>query len=445
VILVTSICGDFGSSICIDVSDIIRGLEDQGTFDGQHTHAFLLTNSVFKAISFDRPLYLKSIATVAELINALHKQERTWVEKEWNLLVNNGTFPKVKGHGPAFLFSLENPADPVAPARNLEDVYRQISSKILPMFIDPFAQEEFTAFASASRSVSANKKPKEKTESFNAMSIIDGNSKYDGFRSSMLNMDQELNIEQSARLFNSLTGQPPGNWRSNGWTTNQWDFCRTRPLRDFIPASAKWTDAFLQGWLLGRITGHIQLEAKGDGALGFIAKVFDVDGEAWENFPRDLLGVGALGVGNESGLNIPAALLESLPLAMALSEGDSLEPLRAYQSVTEIGASIQQSNPGAALGALFYRGRGENPFNSQIQAISAAHTLQDRIEAARGWLKAVEVRMRALADTEITMANLDEVNREYEIAPELVRAVEVIQREIDSFETIINRKSRNQL
>jgi hypothetical protein len=264
-------------------------------------------------------------------------------------------------------------------------------------------------------------------------------------------------------VFKSLTEPIRNSWAdvsANGAAKAFWTGRRARPLREFIPASGKWTEAFIQGWIMGRITGHIQLEARTDGVGGFIAKVYDEAQQNWASFPSELLGVNGLGVkkqaggADESNWNIPAALLESLPLAMAHCQGQSLEPLRAYQLVTKIGATIKAlgasvaerkmtdptvvwaSPTGASmdvnnvLDIWFTNGSGASGLSSQIESLNAADS-ESRREKAITWLAAVDNRMKTLLKNPITRATFDDVNREYELAPEILRAVDSVTRELN--------------
>jgi hypothetical protein len=212
---------------------------------------------------------------------------------------------------------------------------------------------------------------------------------------------------------------------------------------------------------MGRITGAIQLEQRSDGVGGFIAKVWDESQQNWASFPSELLGVSNLGVrrsawgADESGLNVPAALLESLPLAMAHCQGMSLEPIRAYQVVTKIGATIKAKGATRAersmadptvvwdaptganmevnniLDVWFTHGSSKTGLESQIEPLKVATSSEERRQAAVKWLADVDARMKVLVKNPITRANFADVNREFEIAPELIRVVDSVTRELN--------------
>jgi hypothetical protein len=264
-------------------------------------------------------------------------------------------------------------------------------------------------------------------------------------------------------VFKSLTEPIRNTWaavKAAGSAKQYWEWRRARPLREFIPASARWTEAFLQGWVMGRITGAIQLEQRSDGDGGFIAKVWDETQQNWALFPSELLGVSNLGVrrsawgADESGLNVPAALLESLPLAMAHCQGMDLEPIRAYQVVTKIGATIKAKGATRAersmadptvvwdaptganmevnniLDVWFTHGSSKTGLESQVDPLKVAASSEERREAALKWLSDVDARMKVLVRNPITKANFKDVNREFEIAPELIRVVDSVTREL---------------
>ena len=264
-------------------------------------------------------------------------------------------------------------------------------------------------------------------------------------------------------VFKSLTEPIRNTWaavRAAGSAKQYWEWRRARPLREFIPASARWTEAFLQGWVMGRITGAVQLEQRSDGVGGFIAKVWDESQQNWAYFPSELLGVSDLGVrkaasgSDESAWNVPAALLESLPLAMAHCQGMSLEPIRAYQVVTKIGATIKAKGATRAersmadptvvwdaptganmevnniLDVWFTHGSSKTGLESQVDPLKVAASSEERREAALKWLSDVDARMKVLVRNPITKANFKDVNREFEIAPELIRVVDSVSREL---------------
>ncbi|MEY4418593.1 MAG: hypothetical protein RIQ88_1031, partial [Actinomycetota bacterium] len=274
--------------------------------------------------------------------------------------------------------------------------------------------------------------------------------------------------------FRSLTEPIRNTWAtslSNGSQSAYWKWRRARPLTDFVPASQQWIEAFLQGWIMGRITGHIQLESRTDGVGGSLVKVYDDFEQDWAYFPKDLLGVGNLGVkmaaagADNSNWNVPAALLESLMLAMAHCVGGNLEPVRAYQLVVRIGAGTDPTTPPVFAGLKvqpkslaerkmidplvwweaptggvtnidnildqwFKNGLHSAGFGSSIASIAEAKSPEERREKAVAWLSAVRERMVTLTKNGVRQATFAAVNREFEIATFLTLALDSVLGEL---------------
>jgi len=109
-----------------------------------------------------------------------------------------------------------------------------------------------------------------------------------------------------------------------------WRHRRSRPLQSFVPLSPQRLTAFLRGWFTGLVLDHIPPYAKywEEEALS----VWTDDGRL--PFPRYLLGPDVT-----TEMEVPAALLETLPLAMfRFTSGDRTE-LAAYERVIELGTS----------------------------------------------------------------------------------------------------------
>jgi len=239
-----------------------------------------------------------------------------------------------------------------------------------------------------------------------------------------------------------------------------WTWRRARPLTDFVPASQEWIEAFLQGWIMGRITGHIQLEPRTDGVGGSLVKVYDDQEQTWAYFPEKLLGVANLGDkinaagADNSNWNVPAALLESLMLAMAHCVGGNLEPVRAYQVVVRHGASLtikpaplaqrKMIDPlvwwnaptgapqgrGGILDSWFTFGSQARGLTSPISSVAQAQSSEERREKAVTWLNTVRERMVTLTKNGVRKVNFKEVNREFEIATFLTLAIDSVLSEL---------------
>jgi hypothetical protein len=257
----------------------------------------------------------------------------------------------------------------------------------------------------------------------------------------------------SAIVFKSLMSPVRRDWEAavtSGATQDFWEWRRARPLAHFIPASPEWIMAFLQGWIVGRITGLIQMETLPEKFNSKQVKVFDLASEKWHEFPTDLLGVTSLGVrmsawgADESNWNVPVALLESLALAMAKCRGDMGEPLApldpyiavlrmglelkvepAYRT-QPVGANQEVDNP---LDAWF---RGDaNPAASPSQLSFALGS--DRLAATTKWLESVQNHIEEHLMVEVLdgeSGNFWKLNREFELRDQLHEAVTTLLREL---------------
>ena len=258
----------------------------------------------------------------------------------------------------------------------------------------------------------------------------------------------------SAIVFKSLMAPVRRDWEaavSSGATQDFWEWRRARPLDHFIPASPEWIMAFLQGWIVGRITGLIKLETLSDSHNSKQVRVFDLSSEKWQEFPTDLFGVTALGVrmsawgADESNWNIPGALLESLALAMAKCRGDMSEPLGPldpYIAVLRLGLELKveplyRTQPVGANQEV------DNPLDKWARSEAMAEGVLSQLSFANGtnrlaatveWLTSVKKYFEEnLIGAEITDGENGlfwKLNREYELRHQLHEAVATVLREL---------------
>jgi len=264
-------------------------------------------------------------------------------------------------------------------------------------------------------------------------------------------------------VFRSLMEPIRDSWanaKAAGVKNAYWTWRKARPLTDFVPASQEWIETFLQGWILGRITGHIQLEPRTDGVGGSLVKVYDDKEQTWAYFPDELLGVENLGdviqaLGEDnSNWNVPAALLESLMLAMAHCVDNSTESIRAYQVVVRLGASLTVA-PGSmaqrklvdplvwwnaptgspaglrALDKWYISGTNSAGLKSALSSIALASSPENRKQQALDWLKLVRDRMTVLSRNGVKSSSLNAVNREFEIATFVTLAIDSVVSELN--------------
>ncbi len=210
---------------------------------------------------------------------------------------------------------------------------------------------------------------------------------------------------------------------------------RGRPLADFTPVSAAWLQSLVTGWLVGRLTGEVLLPGEGPITEGGVA-VWSAEHRVFHRLPHPLLGAEDLRR-DAPGWGLVAAVVESLPLAIALCDGDTqFTALRPYQSLFELGRHLQdpqRQQPSAALLPWLRDGAGRSGELPRGTATGLV-TAEDRVEAARQWSAALQAEATKLlavdpafpgergAFSEISPFNFWDVPREWELGPQLVVA-----------------------
>lgn len=248
----------------------------------------------------------------------------------------------------------------------------------------------------------------------------------------------------SPLVFTSLLGPIQEQWAqaiSPQQRAAFWKWRRGRSLDEFIPVSPAWIQAFVTGWLVGRLTGEIRVPRATDADQRI--RVWNDRG--WVSFLEPLLGVQQLNRDLE-GWGVPAAVVESLALALAKCNGDArLTALAPYVAVRRLGEELPL--PGSAQhGALhswIVLGKSRPGDRPQVREAAPQDTLDERLTSARDWLAALQAQMterllptdRDGADlngqfSQITRYNLGDVPREWEIAPQIVAGVDAILDEL---------------
>ncbi|MEP6559463.1 MAG: tubulin-like doman-containing protein [Nakamurella sp.] len=249
----------------------------------------------------------------------------------------------------------------------------------------------------------------------------------------------------SPLVFTSLQGPIQQQW-ARAISVQQrmafWRWRRGRPLSEFVPVSPAWAQAFITGWLVGRFTGEIHTPRADD--IDQRIRVFDDGG--WVSFPESLLGVQQINR-DLVGWGIPAAVLESLALAIAQCNADAeLTALRPYIAVRRLGEELPV--PGTArhqaLHAWIVNGASRSGELPQIlKPDDRIGTVEERLGGATDWLqrlrssvvsKLLPHDMAGAPGTgpfaEITRHNFARVPREWEIAEQLVAGVDEILEEL---------------
>jgi hypothetical protein len=250
----------------------------------------------------------------------------------------------------------------------------------------------------------------------------------------------------SPLVFTSLLGPIQEQW-ARAISVQQrsafWRWRRGRSLSDFVPVSPAWFQAFVTGWLVGRLTGEIRTPRPGESDQRIT--VWHEGG--WAAFPESLLGVQQINR-DVQGWGIPAVVTESLALAIAQCNGDDrLTALAPYIATRRLGEDLPV--PGIvehpALQAWIVDGRSRSGETPQIvRAEDPVGSIEERMSMARDWLTRLQAQVtQNLLETDasgaklngafshITRSNFAQVPREWEIAEQLVAGVDAILAELN--------------
>jgi hypothetical protein len=215
-----------------------------------------------------------------------------------------------------------------------------------------------------------------------------------------------------------------------------WSMRRGRPLVDFVPVSRGWLQSMITGWLVGRLTGEVLLPGEGPITDGGLA-VWSPDRREFTRLPHPLLGADDL-AREARGWGLVAAVAESLPLAIALCDGDpQLTALQPYQALFELGRRLQDADdrrPSDALLHWVVNGTGRSGVPPRGAAPDPIAGREERLVGAQNWAAALQAAATRLLPrdpafpgergefSDITPHNFLSVPREWEIAPQLVVA-----------------------
>ncbi|MGY1741174.1 MULTISPECIES: tubulin-like doman-containing protein [unclassified Blastococcus] len=216
-----------------------------------------------------------------------------------------------------------------------------------------------------------------------------------------------------------------------------WTMRRGRSLTDFTPVSSTWLQSVVTGWLVGRLTGEVLLPGEGPIVDGGVA-VWSTDLREFARLPHPLLGA-EVPQRDAPGWGLVSAVVESLPLAIAMCDGDTqMSALRPYQSLFQLGRHLQDPRGGTPSEALLPWLRdgigrsGEGPRG----VLTPPTSVEERLLAAQEWCQALQADAIKLLPqdpqfpgprggfSEITPHNFWDVPREWELARQLVTATE---------------------
>jgi len=150
-------------------------------------------------------------------------------------------------------------------------------------------------------------------------------------------------------------------------------------LIECIPVGPAQLKAMLRGWFVGRLLGQVtRVEERGD--MGWRVQVWNPDPpyNGLQPFPFPLLSSQRI-----SGIDLVAAVLQSLPIAMVdVHTKGNLTPLVPYHRLIELGENygtyladwIEDANlqPGSPIPDSGVAGAADGPSEGRRQAIRAA-------------------------------------------------------------------------
>lgn len=242
-------------------------------------------------------------------------------------------------------------------------------------------------------------------------------------------------------VFGSLTAPIKDRFAglSKEGVAENWMYARSRPLRHFVPLGPDLIDAFLRGWLVGRISGLIQFESASDGRP-FRIHVHSADSKANKVSEFGQITLGAEGLNNEavdsgqdsSGWNIPAILLETLPFALA-SASTNEEVLQPYLDVIELGSDLRKGpilGSSTAMNALD-KWHSLEPGFPESQLEFEGTGADERLADVKNWLSASLEMMGEIDSMPIARENFYTIDPVYEIAQELSSAIKIVLSELD--------------
>lgn len=241
-------------------------------------------------------------------------------------------------------------------------------------------------------------------------------------------------------VLSSLTNPIAESHKVGGKNPGWWRMVRSRTLNDFVPIASDKVDSFIRGYIIGRMTGRVVF----DGNAPITIKVWVPDSTNpangnWSAFRPEILGSAGFGLvglaGAATGWNIPALLLESLPLAMVLLAPGDTERLTPYKELIRLGSNLK-SHPELAENLFADQPNeldlwfaGETSLQSQLQKLGGAgETLKT---ASLAWLEELAKYARELQGARLDIdSEFWKQPAAFEISENLERAAQYISEEL---------------
>jgi Tubulin like len=215
-----------------------------------------------------------------------------------------------------------------------------------------------------------------------------------------------------------------------------WRWRRSRPLTEFVPVLPGWLDAMVFGWLVARLTGDLKIP-RDAAAAGLRAEravsVYDEQAQRWLKFPNPLLGLERSDLADA--WTLLAAVMESMPLAMAQSSGDpKFSALLPYRTLRNY--YTHNFAAGARIPSLEHwldHGTGSGGSASAVVDLGGVDR-NSRSTSAKKWLDDVITQYGKHAQEVVTIHNFARVSRTpaWELASVIVKAAHAVAAQVDA-------------
>jgi hypothetical protein len=189
-------------------------------------------------------------------------------------------------------------------------------------------------------------------------------------------------VSSSATALSSLMRPVMNQWmkiRDDALTRDGfWAGKRARPLIETIPVVPPLLNDMIKGWFISMILGQ-RITDSPNSKLGSRTQIWDGEDAVWRSFPYPLL----ITDDEDGKSQLPAVLLSVLIAMAECDHQSSLEPLRPYQRLAELGR-------GAELSEWIKSGRtaGQAPEPTEKHAGPSEGSSADRAEIVAKRLKA---------------------------------------------------------
>lgn len=221
-----------------------------------------------------------------------------------------------------------------------------------------------------------------------------------------------------------------------------WTNMRARTLTQFVPLAEDRVQAFMRGWIIGRLTGRIQIGPARNPDVSEVRVYRDQTENglpgAWLPFSSEVLGAPALGISNptggadSTGWNIPAILLESMSLALCRISAGNMGDWEPYAEVIRLGTSMYSiPGLGQAGGKPVALDNWLNGYDSSLGIQTDPKLNITDVDSAKAWIDSVLQDMKALSEAQVNGLNFWNIDAVYEIIGLIADAATLVKSELN--------------